>query len=228
MLRFLKNTFIYLFLGICALLALLIIAFFIMRNFLGYGFYSIPSEAMRPNIITSDFILAPPIKQHDELKRGDIVFFRHENTIYVKRIIGMPNENIQIINGMVYLNNNPFKYKKIGQEIASLEGNNITLTKLIETNKDGRSYEVLDTFEDGQYDNTMVFKLKADEYFMMGDNRDNSLDSRADKFLENGIGYVNRKNIIHKDSKILFSIEINQKNIFESKINKDRLFKTIN
>lgn len=166
----------------------------------------------------------PPFKGilfNDEPERGDIIVFKlpgQENINYVKRLVGLPGETIKIINGKIYLkgiNENEFvmfSQEKIGNFFDA--DVNMSFPLYNENNYkilDGRPGIVKDMtgnikkiiIKDNQLDNTPEFFIPEGKYFFMGDNRDNSLDSRA------SVGFVPKENIIGKVWFIWFSIDTN-------------------
>jgi signal peptidase I len=173
--------------------------------------YTIPSASDEPNLYRGDYIivtkwsygwsqksapfldLMPTFMQGRILfsppKRGDIVVFklpRDGHTDYIKRLIGLPGDRVQMRGGQLYINDQPVKEQisplpdapKGVEDPAERRGQ-------IETNPDGRSYvtQVFPSHRDGPANNTGVYVVPAHCYFMMGDNRDNSADSRFDSGL---------------------------------------------
>jgi signal peptidase I len=125
-------------------------------------------------------------------QRGDVIVFKtptDNSTDFIKRVIGLPGDRIQMINDVLYLNDKPVPRQKIEDFVGTLDGEEGHWTQYRETLPGGKSYVVLDKVTDGPLDSTEVFTVPAGHYFMMGDNRDNSLDSRAD------VGYVPAENL---------------------------------
>ena len=136
-------------------------------------------------------------------ERGDIVVFRpplEENTDYIKRLIGLPGDRIQMKDGLLYINGQPVKRERLSNWTD--EDNQQTIKRWRETLPNGVSYETLDLEDRGALDNTDVYTVPADHYFMMGDNRDNSSDSRV----LSRVGYVPFENIVGKAQIIFFSV----------------------
>lgn len=156
--------------------------FFVSKTAYGYSRLSVPFGL-------SDF---PGRIWGAEPKRGDIVVFklpRDNETDYVKRLIGLPGDRIQMMDGIVHLNGKALPLTRV-QGIPCLEGQRCNFFR--ETLPDGRSYVINSIDPNGPADNTEEYVVPAGHYFMMGDNRDNSLDSR---FLDQ-IGYVPYENLI--------------------------------
>ncbi|MBC7737464.1 MAG: signal peptidase I [Candidatus Saccharibacteria bacterium] len=184
---------------------------FINKMAYGYSRFSCPFNACP---ITGRLFATEP-------ERGDIVVFSHPQSseILVKRLIGLPGERIQVRNGLLYINDILAPQTPAGQfeEVMEPQGSmanrprcengNVpqgqicTRTRSIETLPNGRQHNVLNIETDGYGDNTPVFEVPAGHYFFMGDNRDNSLDSR----FPNGIGYVPAENLIGRADMVLFS-----------------------
>jgi signal peptidase I len=117
--------------------------------------------------------------------RGDVVVFKFpgdNSTDYIKRLIGLPGDRVQMINDILYLNGKPVQRDR-------------------ETLPGGKSYVTIDKETDGALDNTGVFVVPPKHYFMMGDNRDNSNDSRME------VGYVPEENLEGKAEFRFFSID---------------------
>jgi signal peptidase I len=141
----------------------------------------------------------------DTPKRGDVAVFKYPQDLsidYIKRVIGLPGDHIQMRNGVVFINDVEVKKERIEDYIdpQSENGRGAVIKQFRETLPNGVSYQVLDYADEAQ-DNTDVYVVPADHYFMMGDNRDNSQDSR---FLDK-VGYVPIENFVGKADIIFFS-----------------------
>lgn len=185
--------------------------------------FSIPSGSMRPTLLEGDYLfvskyaygyskyslpLSPNLFEGRiwgaEPKRGDVVVFKlpsDTNIDYIKRVIGLPGDRIQVREGLLYINDVPVKRVKTG-EITNpdVTEQNRPVEVYRETLPNGVSYDTLDLVPNGIGDNTRVFEVPAGHFFMMGDNRDNSLDSRF------GVGYVPYENLVGRANTIFFSI----------------------
>ncbi len=158
-----------------------------------------------------------------EPERGDVVVFRHPvfGNDYIKRLIGLPGDTIQMRNGQVILNGTPIPQQNDGEfrEIMARQGSQglpprcengpvglggvCKKSRFTETLPDGRSYKVLNITTQSS-DNTGVFTVPEGHYFFMGDNRDNSLDSRRPRGAQ-GVGFVPYENLIGRADRIMFS-----------------------
>jgi signal peptidase I len=158
-----------------------------------------------------------------EPERGDVVVFRHPVTgsDYIKRLVGLPGDTVQITNGVVILNGTPLPQEPAGtfaevferqgpqgltprcESGAVGQGAACTKSRFVETFPDGSSHIVLNLGVQGS-DNTSVFRVPEGEYFFMGDNRDNSSDSRISQ-LAGGVGFVPYENLIGRADRIAFS-----------------------
>jgi signal peptidase I len=169
---------------------------FVSKYTYGYSRYSIPFS---PPLFSGRIWSGNPV-------RGDIVVFRlpkDDTTDYIKRVIGLPGDRIQMIEGVLHINGEPVKRERIDDFIENEEGGRTTRVKRWrETLPNGVSYTTLDLIDNGFYDNTQVYVVPPDHYFMMGDNRDNSTDSRV----LSQVGYVPLQNIVGKAQIIFFSI----------------------
>ena len=226
----------------------LIIAIFI-RSIFFQPFY-IPSSSMEPNLLVGDrlfvskysygfskhsFPFSPNLFKgrilFSEPKRADVVVFKtpaDNRTDYIKRLIGLPGDSIQFINGDIYLNNNQIlktkskKYSKINCGKVTLE-----IDAFEEKLPNSKTYVAVYD-KKNTYINSDKFTVPKDHYFFLGDNRDCSKDSR---YLTS-VGYVHKDNLVGKARIIFFSSDYKIGSIFKFwKWNKiirfDRFFKII-
>jgi signal peptidase I len=163
--------------------------------------------------------------------RGDVVVFKtpaDNRTDYIKRLIGMPGDRIQFIDGSIHINNKKILRKKTDSKKIIRCGNFLLQTDIfIETLPNGIEHMVAYK-KNGSLQNTKIFKVPADHYFLLGDNRDCSKDSR---YL-NSVGYVNNLNLVGEAKLIFFSNDTNISSLLKFwNLNKsfrlDRLFKRL-
>jgi signal peptidase I len=138
-------------------------------------------------------------------KRGDVAVFRNpkdDSTDYIKRVIGMPGDRIQMVNGELTINGQAVKREQIADWLSD-DPREIgkRIKRWRETLPNGVTYETLDLGE-SYYDNTPEYLVPSGHYFMMGDNRDNSTDSRV----LSAVGYVPLENFIGRAELIFFSL----------------------
>jgi signal peptidase I len=199
----------------------------LVRTFLFQPF-SIPSGSMKDTLLVGDYLFVSkyaygfsrfsfPWGLHlfdgriwaAEPKRGDIVVFklpRDDSTDYIKRVIGLPGDRIQMINGVLNINGVPVKRERVADFVSEEGGRTVTVARYRETLPEGVSYDTLDLDPNGAEDNTQVFEVPPGHFFMMGDNRDNSTDSRVSP-TSGGVGYVPFENLVGRAEIIFFSVE---------------------
>jgi signal peptidase I len=168
---------------------------FVSKYSYGYTHYSLP---LSPPLFSGRIFAAPP-------QRGDVVVFRlpkDDTTDYIKRVIGLPGDRIQMKDGVLYINDMAVKKERVEDFIDDESGSDEHVRRYRETLPNGLTYEVLDLQDNGFLDNTQEYLVPPDHYFMMGDNRDNSTDSRV----LSAVGYVPFENLIGKAQIIFFSI----------------------
>lgn len=170
--------------------------------------YNMPAESMIPTLFVGDnfsvdtqwFVTHWP-------EPGDVVVFlspTNSTISYVKRVVGIPGDRIQMRNGIIFINDVPVEKVRIEDYVASDakgEGGGHPIRQYEETLPNGVKYRVLDKVLDGSADNTVEYLVPPKHYFLLGDNRDNSEDSR---YLD-AVGYVPRDNIVGKATSIYFS-----------------------
>jgi len=164
--------------------------------------FSIPAVSMSPTLLVGDRIITDSrYYLKNEPKRGEIVVFAHPKRpqiFWVKRIVGLPGDKVQMINGILFINNKAIPRKRSGE--FSTNGDTAHQIPIFtESVSETNSYQTLDLVQNSSGDNTKLFKVPAGKYFVMGDNRDNSSDSRY------GLGFIPRENIIYKPTGIYWS-----------------------
>ena len=142
----------------------------------------------------------------DTPERGDVAVFKlptNTDIDYIKRVIGLPGDSIQMRNGILHINGQPVSKARV-EDYADPAENALSapVPQFEETLPNGVTYRVLDTKPLGEADNTDVYVVPEGHYFMMGDNRDNSQDSRY----QNEVGYVPIENFVGRADIIFFSV----------------------
>ncbi len=169
---------------------------FVSKYAYGYSRYSLPFS---PDIFSGRIWAEPPT-------RGDVAVFklpRDPSVDYIKRVIGLPGDKIPMIDGVLQINGTPVPKVKIDDYVTTDEFGETRVARYRETLPNGVSYEVLDLDPHSFSDNTPVFEVPAGHYFMMGDNRDNSTDSRV----LGAVGYVPFENFVGRAEIVFFSVK---------------------
>ena len=189
-----------------------------------YEPFNIPSGSMVPTLLVGDYLFVSKFSYgysryslplglplfsgrifFHSPERGDVVVFKlptDNSTDYIKRVIGLPGDHIQMKNGILFINGQPVPRKRI-EDYLYQEGNGavIPLAQYIETLPNGVQHRIIEMSDNGPLDNTQEYVVPPGDYFMMGDNRDNSQDSRV----LSAVGYVPAQNLIGKAQFIFFS-----------------------
>ena len=184
--------------------------------------FNIPSGSMIPTLLVGDYLfvskysygysrysfpfgMAPFDGRIFETspERGDVAVFRqpqNESVAFIKRIVGLPGDRIQVTDGVLHINDVAVNRVRKGFATASDGYNVIRFAVYQETLPNGKSYLIQERSDDDVLDNTNVFLVPEGHYFMMGDNRDNSRDSRT-----TSVGMVPAENLIGRAERLFFS-----------------------
>src|ERR1043166_8761324 len=212
-----------LFLGVLLLIA----AFGLLFGFRAvlYQPFSMPSGSMKPTLLIGDYLVAAKYPYGysrysfpgslplfagrifaTEPHYGDVVVFRLPRdpaADYIKRIVGLPGDRVQMIHGALNINGVPVKQEQIEDFVETDASGRVSrIRQWRETLPNGVSYATLDLYPEGFSDNTRVYAVPTGHYFVLGDNRDNSQDSRTSQ-----VGYVPFENIIGRADRIVFSVD---------------------
>ena len=196
----------------------------LIRSFI-FEPFNIPSGSMKPNLLVGDFIfvskysygfskhslpfsipLIPGKIFSNTPERGDVVVFKtpeNNRTDYIKRVIGLPGDKIEIKNGIIFINGSEILRKKLNDFIDT---DNKTSNKRVRMYNEyffNKEINILDITDNGLADNTQLFNVPENHFFVMGDNRDNSQDSR---FIST-VGFIPYENLVGKAQFIFFSLE---------------------
>ncbi|MEO3474127.1 signal peptidase I [Roseomonas sp. CAU 1739] len=174
---------------------------FVSKFSYGYSRHSMPFS---PNLFNGRIFGSLP-------RRGDVAVFklpRDGTTDYIKRIIGLPGDRIQVRAGRLYVNGEQVPRESLGPYTVEGDGPRITVRLYRETLPGSAglppvSHQILESTDDGPFDNTVEFRVPEGHVFAMGDNRDNSLDSRA----MNAVGFVPIENLVGRAEFIFFSVD---------------------
>lgn len=202
---------------------------FVSKLSYGYSKYSFPRTMSLcvpfTATCTGTFRILPDVVSSGRIlsgtpKRGDVAVFRKptdDEVDYIKRVIGLPGDKIQVKDGVVYINGEPVPKVKLGT-VRIRDGNYgsseypSSAEVYEETLPNGVKYKVLDSKKNSAGDNTSVYEVPEGKYFMMGDNRDNSSDSRFQG--ADDVGYVPLDNFIGRAEIIFFSAKTREPDAF--------------
>jgi signal peptidase I len=189
--------------------------------------FNIPSGSLIPTLLIGDYLFvskysygyskhsipfSPPVFSGrligSEPKRGDIAVFKlpkDNSTDYIKRVIGLPGDKIQVIGGVLHINGQPVQRERVEDyKSTDLYGRTMAVPQYKETLPGGVAHFVIERDDNrGYWDNTNAYTVQPGHYFMMGDNRDNSTDSRD----EVSVGQVPAENLVGRAEIIFFSID---------------------
>lgn len=208
--------------GIALIIALVIRSFFFQP-------FNIPSGSMMGTLLIGDYLFVSKFTYGYSQyslpfgiipfsgrvlgsmpERGDVVVFKwpqDDQTDYIKRVIGLPGDRIQVQDGVLYINGRPVEQERVEDFLYQPSPNMQAgyVRQYRETLPNGVSYLTLDMRPNGAFDNTPVYTVPEGHLFMMGDNRDNSADSRD--FSSQGVGFVPMENLVGRAEITFFSTD---------------------
>lgn len=197
------------------------IALFI-RTF-AYEPFNIPSGSMIPTLLVGDYLfvsklsygysrhslpfslpLIPGRLLYSEPERGDVVVFKlptDNRTDYIKRIVGLPGDTIQVTGGILHINGEPVKRRQVADyRDEDRFGRPADIKQYIEILPNGVEHRILEISDDQPNDSTGVYRVPEGHFFAMGDNRDNSVDSRFAR-----VGFIPKDNLVGRAEVIFYS-----------------------
>ncbi len=193
---------------------------FVIRVF-AYEPFNIPSGSMKPTLLVGDYLFVskfsygysryslpwglPLIGDRilaSQPERGDVAVFKlpkDNKTDYIKRVIGLPGDTVQVTNGILHINGEPVKRRRVG--LASYAGSFRRATEYVETLPNGVEHRIWEESDQDILDNTPLYEVPPGHFFLMGDNRDRSQDSRV----LSQVGFVPFRNLVGRAEFLFFS-----------------------
>lgn len=188
--------------------------------------FNIPSGSMIPTLLIGDYLfvskysygysrfslpygldLFPGRIFYRQPDRGDVAVFKlptDGKTDYIKRIVGLPGDTIQVIGGVLNINGQPVKREKIADDVEQIGTSTMRRIQYIETLPNGKRHRIREEKgDDGMLDNTPPYVVPAGHFFAMGDNRDNSQDSRV----LSEVGFIPAENLVGRAEILFFSTD---------------------
>jgi len=199
-----------------------LIAFFIRT--VAFEPFNIPSGSMVPTLLVGDYLFVSKFSYGysryslplglplfsgrifaGQPERGDVAVFRlprDDSTDYIKRIVGLPGDRIRVTGGILHINDQPVERRRIEDYVPPTGGGaSGPVRQYIEVLPNGREHRIIEATDNGAFDNTREYVVPEGHYFAMGDNRDNSLDSR----FANGVGFIPAQNLVGRAEILFFS-----------------------
>jgi signal peptidase I len=196
-----------------------------VRTF-AYEPFNIPSGSMIPTLLVGDYLFVSKFSYgysrytvafgaplfdgrmlYTKPERGDVAVFklpRDNKTDYIKRIIGLPGDRIQVIGGILHINGEAVKRDRVEDFVTTDQfGRQVRVAQYVETLPNDRKHNIIEESDSGSLDNTQVYTVPENHFFAMGDNRDNSLDSRVSSM----VGFVPVENLVGRAEFLFFSID---------------------
>jgi len=196
----------------------------VIRTF-AYEPFNIPSESMLPTLLVGDYLFVSKYSYgysryslpwglplfngrilKSEPRRGDVAVFKlpsDNSTDYIKRIVGLPGDRVQMLDGKLHVNGEAVAKERTSDFIYERGGQRFRVPRFVESLPDGPQHNTLDFIASADHDTTQEWVVPAGHYFAMGDNRDNSLDSRA----RGGVGMVPAQNLVGRAEFLFFSTD---------------------
>jgi len=198
------------------------VAALFIRTFL-FEPFNIPSESMYPTLLVGDYLFVEKYSYgysqysfpfgivsfkgrffETAPARGDVAVFRqppHPDVDYIKRIIGLPGDKIQVKEGILHINGEPMPRQYVDTEVNPNPGRFAVVKKYIETLPEGQKHFIYEFSDEEALDDTIEYTVPEGHYFAMGDNRDNSQDSRVEEM----VGFVPAENLVGRAAFLFYS-----------------------